>query len=172
VREILAIPRDKRTAAQTSTVFSHWRTTVPEWKEANDRIEALWKQHPEGSSQLVLEARDSVRATRMLERGDFLKPTKPVEAGVPSFLHALPADAPRTRLTFARWLVDDAATTTPRAVVNRVWQAYFGTGLVSTSEDLGSQSEAPTHRVARLARGRIQAGRVGLRICIDSSSTP
>lgn len=145
VREILAIPRDRRSAAQASAVFSYWRTTVPEWKEANDKIESLWKLHPEGSSQLVLQARDTARATKMLERGDFLKPTKPVEPGVPSFLHSLPSDAPPTRLTFARWLVADNAATTPRAIVNRVWQAYFGIGLVGTSEDLGSQSETPSH---------------------------
>ena len=49
--------RDQRTPAQTAAVFSYWRTTVPEWKEANDRIEALWRQHPEGASQLVLRER-------------------------------------------------------------------------------------------------------------------
>ena len=54
VREILAIPPEQRTAAQTAAVFSYWRTTVPEWKEANDWIESLWKQHPEGSTQLAL----------------------------------------------------------------------------------------------------------------------
>ena len=57
-----AIPRDRRTPAQAAAVFSYWRTTVPEWKEANDRIEALWKQHPEGATQLVLAgARDAAR---------------------------------------------------------------------------------------------------------------
>src|SRR5262249_28155843 len=50
-----------------------------------------------------------------------------------------------TRLTFAHWLVHRNSPTTARALVNRVWQCYFGTGLVSTSEDLGSQSEAPSH---------------------------
>ena len=49
------------------------------------------------------------------------------------------------RLTFARWLVDRKSPTTARALVNRVWQNYFGTGLVRSSEDLGKQSEAPSH---------------------------
>jgi len=145
VRKILSIPRDKRTPAQTAAVFRYWRTTVPEWQAVNDEIEAQWRQHPAGASQLVLQHRDEPRTTSVLERGNFLKPTRPVEPGVPAFLQPLPKDAPPTRLTFARWLVDRNAPTTPRAIVNRVWQAYFGIGLVSTSEDLGSQSEAPSH---------------------------
>lgn len=145
VREILAIARERRTSAQVTAVFSHWRTTRSEWKAANDQIEALWKQHPEGSSQLVLEDREQPRETHQLQRGDFLKPGKVVGAGTPVFLNPPPADQPATRLTFARWLVDRQAPTTARAIVNRVWQAYFGTGIVSTSEDLGSKCEAPSH---------------------------
>ncbi len=145
VREILAIPRDKRTPAQIATVFGYWRTTVAEWKDVNEQIEALWKQHPEGSSQLALQERTEPRATHMLTRGDFLKPGKAVAPGVPGFLHPLPPGAPATRLTFARWLVDRNSPTAARSLVNRVWQAYFGTGLVSTSEDLGTQSETPSH---------------------------
>ena len=81
----------------------------------------------------------------MLKRGDFLKPGATVSPGVPAFLHPLPADAPPTRLTFARWLADRRSPTTARAIVNRVWQAYFGIGLVGTSEDLGTQCEPPSH---------------------------
>jgi hypothetical protein len=145
VREALAIPKDRRTAAQAAAVFSHWRMTVPEWKEANERIEALWKEHPEGASQLVLDDREELRPTHLLMRGDFLKPDRPVGAGVPAFLNPLPADAPPTRMTFARWLVDRQAPTTARAIVNRIWQGYFGTGLVGTPEDFGVQGEAPSH---------------------------
>ncbi|HXX92933.1 MAG TPA: PSD1 and planctomycete cytochrome C domain-containing protein [Planctomycetota bacterium] len=145
VRAILGIPEDRRSAAQWEAVFSTWRTFVPEWKEANDRIEALWARHPEGSTQLVLKERDSARMTHLLTRGDFLKPDRAVTPGVPAFLNPLPADAPPNRLSFARWMVDRKAPTTARAMVNRVWQSCFGTGLVSTSEDLGSQAETPSH---------------------------
>ncbi|HXG68918.1 MAG TPA: DUF1553 domain-containing protein, partial [Blastocatellia bacterium] len=105
----------------------------------------LWRQHPEGSSQLALREREEERQTHLLTRGDFLRPSKAVAPGVPAFLHPLPQGAPPNRLTFARWLVDRNSPTTARAIVNRIWQAYFGTGLVSTPEDLGKQSEPPSH---------------------------
>jgi mono/diheme cytochrome c family protein len=145
VRALLAVPPERRTPTDEAVIFSYWRTTVPQWKDANARIEALWKQHPEGSSQLVLRTREQARETHLLKRGDFLKPGKQVSPGVPAFLHALPPEAPSNRLTFAKWLVDRRAPTTARAAVNRVWQAYFGTGLVATSEDLGTQCEPPSH---------------------------
>jgi mono/diheme cytochrome c family protein len=145
VRDIIAIPASDRTSAQLAALFSYWRTTVPEWKEASDQIEALWKEHPVGSSQLTMLPREDARMTSILKRGDFLKPVKPVQPGVPEVLHDLPADAPANRLTFAQWLVDEQSPTVARAFVNRVWQHYFGTGLVASSEDLGTQSEPPSH---------------------------
>jgi hypothetical protein len=58
VREIFNTPREQRSPAQVATVFSYWRTIVPEFKETNERIEALWKQWPEGSPTLTLQVRD------------------------------------------------------------------------------------------------------------------
>lgn len=145
VREILALPAERRTPAQTAALFSYWRTTRPEWRAANEQIEALWRGHPQPSTQFVLEERSSPRPTHLLERGNFLKPSRPVKPGVPAFLHPLPANAPLNRLTFARWLVDRRSPTAARSIVNRIWQAYFGTGIVRTSEDFGFQSEAPSH---------------------------
>jgi hypothetical protein len=81
----------------------------------------------------------------VLKRGDFLQPGNRVHAGVPAALNPLPEGADESRLTFAKWLVDRKSPTTARAFVNRVWQAYFGTGLTATSEDLGTQGEPPTH---------------------------
>ena len=148
VQTALAVPREQRSAEQLAALFSYWRTTVPEFKPANDKIESIWRDWPTGSTALVLSKREKARDTRLLKRGDFLKPENPVTAGVPAFLHPL-TDADnskdRDRLTLARWLVDRRSPTTARVIVNRIWQAYFGTGLVSTSEDFGKQSESPSH---------------------------
>ncbi len=150
VREILTIPAAARAPQQTALLFSYWRTTVPQWNEANDRIAALWKQHPEGSIQLVLDERQARRPTHVLTRGDFLKPGKEVSGGTPAFLHPMvkddswTGDQP-TRLSFARWLVDRRSPTTARSIVNRVWQAYFGTGIVASAENFGMQAETPSH---------------------------
>jgi mono/diheme cytochrome c family protein len=144
IREILKTPAADRSPEQVDALFSYWRTTVPEWREANDRIEALWQSHPRGTSQLVLQERSEPRQTHRLQRGDFLKPAEAVSPGVPAFLHPLDDPAPN-RLSFACWLADRRSPTTARSIVNRVWQAYFGTGLVATAEDLGTQGEPPTH---------------------------
>jgi hypothetical protein len=145
VRAILAIPSARRSPAQAQAVFSAWLASEPAFAETQVRIEDLWKTHPEGASQLTLEDRSEPRSTRMLERGDFLKPREAVEPGVPAILNPFPEGAPKNRLGFARWLVDRKAPTTARALVNRVWQAYFGTGFISTPEELGSQGEQPSH---------------------------
>ena len=145
VRDILAIGTAKRTPVQVATVFSYWRTTVPEWKEANEKIEALWKEYPEGATSMTLLSREQPRETHLLRRGDWLKPAKAVTPGVPAIFHPLPKDADGSRLTFAKWLADRKSPTTARVMVNRVWLAYFGQGLLATPEDCGTQSETPSH---------------------------
>lgn len=139
------IEKDQLGEEHQRALFTAYRTTVPEWKAVNDEIEALWKGHPEGSTTLVLDARKQPRMTSLLKRGDFLKPGDRVSTGVPAMLNSLPKEADGSRLTFAKWLVSRDAPTTARAFVNRVWQAYFGTGLVETPEDFGTQGAKPSH---------------------------
>jgi hypothetical protein len=145
VRDIFAMPREKRTPAQVATLFSYWRTLNPHFKEANEKIAALLKEWPEPASSLTLLAREEPRETHLLRRGDWLKPAKEVKPGTPAFLHPLPKNADSSRLTLAKWLIDPKSPTTARVFVNRVWQEYFGEGLVSTPEDFGLQSQAPSH---------------------------
>jgi hypothetical protein len=150
------LPADVRDAIEKATglmrppaigaaVFSYWRSTVPEWKVENEEIDRLWRSHPEGTTQLTYAERARARSTSILKRGDFLKPDQTVSAGVPAALNPLPAKSPANRLGLAEWLTDKAAPTTARSIVNRVWQAYFGTGIVASSEDLGTQCEPPSH---------------------------
>jgi hypothetical protein len=128
-----------------NSAFSYWRSHLPQWHQSNLEIESLWKQHPAGTTQLVLAERPNMRSTHRLDRGDFLQPAERVDSGTPSFLHSLDKPGAVDRLDFARWLVDRRSPTTARAMINRIWQAYFGTGFVATSEDFGMQGEAPSH---------------------------
>jgi hypothetical protein len=87
-----------------------------------------------------------LRKTFVLNVGTYDKPTDiQVSAETPAWLPALPVDAPRNRLTFARWLVSPEHPLTARVTVNRYWQQLFGRGLVSTPEDFGSQGAKPEH---------------------------
>lgn len=85
------------------------------------------------------------RETFMLERGEYLKPRDKVTFAVPAFLPSLPESAPRNRLGLAQWLVAPEHPLTARVQVNRIWQHFFGMGIVKTAEDFGVQSEYPAH---------------------------
>ncbi|MEZ6132970.1 MAG: PSD1 and planctomycete cytochrome C domain-containing protein [Planctomycetaceae bacterium] len=146
VEAVLSKPADSRTRADQHTLFGYWRTTLAEFAAQNQQIEQLWKSFPETESQLVVQALDAPKTTHVFERGDFLKPGEEVVGGVPGFLNAWPQSNEPDRLKFARWMVADDAPTTARVIVNRLWQAYFGRGIVATPEDFGFQSPAPSHR--------------------------
>ena len=122
--------------------------------------ENLWSSHPAGVSQLVMQEMPTPRKTHRLDRGDFLSPREAVEPGTPAFLHAMPDDACQTRLDLARWLVSEDSPTAARAIVNRIWQSYFGTGFTATADDLGLQGEPPTHPqlLDNLAVGLMESG--------------
>jgi mono/diheme cytochrome c family protein len=94
---------------------------------------------------MVMQEMPKRRDTFILVRGAYDKPGEKVQPDVPSVLPPLPDDAPRDRLTLARWLVDPAHPMVGRVTVNRFWQTVFGTGIVKTSEDFGSQGEPPSH---------------------------
>lgn len=86
------------------------------------------------------------RPTHILDRGDFKKPKEAVTTpDVPANLLPFPADAPRDRLGFSRWLTDPKNPLTARVAVNRIWQHFFGRGVVATAEDFGTQGTPPSH---------------------------
>ncbi len=85
------------------------------------------------------------RDTFILLRGVYDQFGEKVTAATPAALPSMPSDLPRNRLGLARWLVDPKNPLPARVTVNRFWQMLFGTGLVRTAEDFGSQGEPPSH---------------------------
>ena len=84
------------------------------------------------------------RKTHVAIRGAFQQPGELVEPGIPASWGVL-TDTKVDRLSLARWIVSDANPLTARVTVNRFWEQFFGTGIVETSEDFGSQGALPTH---------------------------
>ena len=85
------------------------------------------------------------RQTSILNRGEYLSPTEKVSFATPAFLPPQKKDAPRNRLGLAEWLMSPEHPLTARVQVNRMWQHFFGMGIVKTPEDFGVQSEYPVH---------------------------
>src|SRR5262245_23265767 len=111
-----------------------------------DEIAKLRAGEPQFTTTLVMQERKDPRETHIHIRGDFLRHGARVEPGIPAVLPQLPADLKSpTRLDFARWLVDARNPLTPRVTMNRIWQKYFGRGIVETENDFGTQGTAPSH---------------------------
>jgi hypothetical protein len=89
---------------------------------------------------------DMNRPTFVFERGNWLTTGDEVTPDVPRSLNPFPNKAPRNRLGLAQWLTDTRNPLTARTMVNRLWEQLWGTGLVETLEDLGTQGAEPTHK--------------------------
>ena len=110
-------------------------------------LQALQKEIREFESAKVkssLIVRDNPRTTNIHLRGDFLQKGDAVGKATPAALPSLAAKSP-TRLDLANWLTSPEHPLTARVLVNRVWQQYFGKGIVETENDFGMQGRLPTH---------------------------
>ena len=96
---------------------------------------------------LVFNDLPKMRESFVMERGAYDQPGEKVQRGTPAFLPPLEVAENQnpTRLDLARWLVSGKHPLTPRVAANRLWQQFFGTGLVKTHEDFGLQGEPPSH---------------------------
>lgn len=96
--------------------------------------------------RVMVMSDDRPRDTHILDRGEYLQPLEKVSFATPQFLPPLTAGAPTNRLGLAQWLVSADHPLAARVQVNRMWQHFFGSGLVKTAEDFGVQSEYPLHK--------------------------
>jgi hypothetical protein len=147
IEEILQVAKDQRTATKKQQLKIYFLSIAPELAAPNARIAELRRQLPKLPTSMVMEERSTPHARRTFlhKRGEFLKTTIAVAPAVPAVLHPLPDEAPRNRLTLAQWLVDRRNPLVGRVVMNQIWQAYFGRGLVTTVEDFGTRGDKPTH---------------------------
>ncbi len=154
VREALRLPAEKRPPAQKALVREHFvrhlysktRATFALIDKEEERLKkaevALETSLP---SVMVMEEMLRPRDTFVLVRGDFQTRGEKVRPGVPAVLPPLASGTKVDRLALARWLVRPEHPLTARVTVNRYWEQVFGTGLVKTGEDFGSQGDWPSH---------------------------
>lgn len=149
MRPLFEIEAPRRTPDQGREFASYFRDIAPSLEPVRDRVKDLKSDLDRLGvvTALVMQERpgferpfDFVRT-----RGGFANKAEKVYANVPAALHPLPEDALPNRLGLAKWLASTDNPLTPRVVMNRIWEQYFGCGIVETSEDFGMQGERPTH---------------------------
>jgi hypothetical protein len=150
VRVALQMPAGTRSPEQQQLVTKYFlENGDTAAAAARARLDAARKAVEDEKSQLpivmVMKEMERPREARILIRGQYDRPGDVVERGVPASIAPFPADYPRNRLGFARWLVSPNHPLTARVWANRAWERFFGTGIVKTTENLGSQSEWPSH---------------------------
>jgi hypothetical protein len=154
IQDLVKLERDKRSDAQKKQLRDYFLEhgycrTREALEPLNKQLAQAQKERDELDkkvpSSLVFKERAEPRPAYILKRGEYDQHGEQVGRDVPAFLPPLPPDASRNRLGFARWLVSPEHPLTARVAVNRFWQQLFGTGLVKTSEDFGSQGEPPSH---------------------------
>ncbi|MBL8811322.1 MAG: PSD1 domain-containing protein [Planctomycetaceae bacterium] len=154
VRDAIKVEADKRSPEQTKQIRDYffqnvYAATKATLEPIQKQIDDLQKQRNDLEASIpvtmIMQDLPTPRDTFVLRRGEYTLKGEKVEAGVPAVFPPLPADAPKNRLGLARWLTTPEHPLTARVTVNRFWQQLFGSGIVKTAEDFGSQGQWPTH---------------------------
>lgn len=140
-----ALPEERR-----AVLRRHYRQTfVGEVQQAEKLLAARRKERNDfrngWASTMVMRDAEKPKDTFVLVRGQYNNRGEKVTAGVPERLFRWKDSYPRNRLGLAQWLLDPGHPLTARVAVNQYWQKYFGTGIVKTAEEFGSQGEWPSH---------------------------
>jgi hypothetical protein len=155
---LLLKPESERTAAETKEIEDELRRFfdgkvkprlvkhLPQVERYDAARKARDDYEGDQVPRVMVMSDENPRETKILDRGDYLSPVgDPLTFLPPAALPPLPEGWPRDRLGLARWLFLAEHPLTARVQVNRMWQQFFGTGIVKTTEDMGVQSEYPRH---------------------------
>ena len=151
IDKLLAIPAGERTEEQVGRLRRHFlESESAKYRELNASVakteSKLQELRKPLTTVMVMGDMQKPRDTFILNRGAYDSPSeKKVTAGTLAVLPAMPAEFETNRLGLAKWLFTDEQPLTARVTVNRYWQLLFGTGIVATPEDFGSQGEYPSH---------------------------
>ncbi len=138
------------TPLEKDELFAGWLTSKDDtYRSLAGKVASLDSEEKaikaRGTEAHVMQERSEEAAAYILARGDYDKRKEKVTPNTPAVFPPMPAEYPRNRLGFAKWLVRPEHPLTARVTVNRFWQEVFGTGLVQTTSDFGVNGEIPTH---------------------------
>ncbi|WP_317167499.1 PSD1 and planctomycete cytochrome C domain-containing protein [Arenibacter sp. 6A1] len=144
---------NNRISPTTPTSYISWiaflpeikATENPEYSQINEDFMQLVNSSTPTLPIMVENLDHQKRTTQFFEKGSWLMKTDTVAPSTPQVLNDWKAEWPKNRLGFSQWLVSKENPLTARTLVNRVWHQLFGRGIVASLEDMGSQSDAPSH---------------------------
>ncbi|MES2695779.1 MAG: PSD1 and planctomycete cytochrome C domain-containing protein [Verrucomicrobiota bacterium] len=144
-REAVKVPWGQMTLAQKRAIYALYPEATEEFKTRNKALTTLEGNMRKPVTTLVMSELPKPRESFLFIKGDFTRKGENVTPGTLAVLPPLKAAQQPNRLDLARWTVDPANPLTARVFVNRIWQQYFGRGIVETENDFGTQGEPPTH---------------------------
>jgi hypothetical protein len=146
IRKAADKPVNKRTLTDNVTLFTNIVNPSDPLRILSDRHKELDTLLNQGTTTMVMKELPKPRKTTVFIKGDFTRPADEVTPGTPKVLHAFETTSQQpNRLDLAKWIVSPQNPLTARVIVNRVWQQYFGRGIVETENDFGMQGTAPSH---------------------------
>jgi hypothetical protein len=147
-KDILSLDRDtlkSKSILHDYFTQNHDTDYVTTWKELTALRTELADSTKNVQELMVMQEMPKPKQAYLLARGQYDAPTVPVFPSTPTSVLAFPSNLPKNRWGLAQWLTDKNHPLTSRVLVNRIWQNFFGLGLVKTSEDFGNQGEMPSH---------------------------
>lgn len=155
VKAAVEVDRAKRTEPQAKELLAwfvehHYSKTRSIFDPLQARLTQAEKERGAIDAQIPTtlvfrERKGDLKPAYILNRGEYDQRRDKVERATPPFLPPMPSGSPANRLGLAQWLVAPDHPLTARVAVNRFWLHVFGTGIVKTVEDFGSQGEQPSH---------------------------